>query len=636
MQKTWPVPDKRSFLFITGFYIFFLFIYGHSLCPGIGSGDSPEFVVSGSTFGIPHPPGYPLYTLLSNILCVLIPFGNAATRINFFSAICASITVCEITFLILLLTGNIAGSIFTGFCTGFGLTFWSQSIIAEVYTLDAALLGGVMVLLVKAKKMDDIRQNFSHILILAIILYGLACGHRNVNIIFFPIIVFAVYRLTKTFPSTRITWIKLILILCSTFVIYAYIPIASHYNPSVDTLNVKTFAAFKEMVTASVYQKYFQSLNKISLGNHLTRLIQTLPEQIGFMLVFIPVGIWWLMKNRKFLIQILSIAICADGIFICYYRIPDAQVLLIPLILFIAVIGGTGAAFFCQSAIKHSSRYGLLTRTILLLLGLTLGLSNFASVNQHDNRIVEQFCKDALSIVRQNAVVLLLNVDTVTHGMMYIQDKELYRTDLLVIAKGRGARWYQEQIHRKKPELNLPIYDGQNSFDQWPAMVLEKYYDGPGVYLTAPVQGYFQYPLGARLNSKYASIPSGFLFKAVSRSTSVSGTETEEIVNRNKKFWSYAWVTLNNISRYPDDADVMALILNYATYREIFAEFAASHGYWDAAMASSTAVINMNPEPLLQKLNAIYRPQGKRYVMSDMVNRARTILIRKLPQPPML
>ena len=54
-------------------YVLFLMLYGYTLCPGIGSGDSPEFITAGSTYGIPHPPGYPLYTFLSNALSLNFP-----------------------------------------------------------------------------------------------------------------------------------------------------------------------------------------------------------------------------------------------------------------------------------------------------------------------------------------------------------------------------------------------------------------------------------------------------------------------------------------------------------------------------------------------------------------------------------
>ncbi|MCB0188077.1 MAG: DUF2723 domain-containing protein, partial [Caldilineaceae bacterium] len=56
--------------------------------------DTLEFQLVGPTFGIAHPTGYPLYTLLSGFWSrVLFPFGNWAWRMNLFSALAAGATV---------------------------------------------------------------------------------------------------------------------------------------------------------------------------------------------------------------------------------------------------------------------------------------------------------------------------------------------------------------------------------------------------------------------------------------------------------------------------------------------------------------------------------------------------------------
>lgn len=40
--------------------------------------------------GVPHPPGYPLYTMIVHGFTTVVPFGSPAFRANLFSAICAS------------------------------------------------------------------------------------------------------------------------------------------------------------------------------------------------------------------------------------------------------------------------------------------------------------------------------------------------------------------------------------------------------------------------------------------------------------------------------------------------------------------------------------------------------------------
>jgi hypothetical protein len=300
-----------------------------------------------------------------------------------------------------------------------------------------------------------------------------------------------------------------------------------------------------------------------------------------------------------------------------------------------ALLGGVGASWIAQNATRNSVWNGALILSILFILVLIPVTSRYNRVNQRYNRLVETFCRDALIGVGRDAVVLLINVDTVTHGMMYIQDVDKHREDLLIISKGRGAPWYQEQMRDRRPDLDIPVYDGPNVFDRWPAMLLEKYQSDPGVYLSAPVVGYFQYPTGSVLNQKYGSLPSGFLFKAYEHSRELSPGEIVDWIDRNVFFWDHVWGPFTELSHIPDDPDLLALILNYLTYRQIFAEFAAMHGHWDTAIKSSYAVLDMNPGPWIANLNTLYARQGKRYVMSDMVERAKLITRKKLPPRPM-
>lgn len=68
-----------------------LFIYTTTLCPTVAGGDSGELIVAACTMGIPHPPGYPLHTMLGYLFFRFLPSGNPAARVNHLSAICSAI-----------------------------------------------------------------------------------------------------------------------------------------------------------------------------------------------------------------------------------------------------------------------------------------------------------------------------------------------------------------------------------------------------------------------------------------------------------------------------------------------------------------------------------------------------------------
>ena len=63
-----------------------LALYLRTLAPDVLVGDSGEFQFTGAILGVPHPTGYPLYTLLGKLLS-LLPVGDVAYRINLSSAV---------------------------------------------------------------------------------------------------------------------------------------------------------------------------------------------------------------------------------------------------------------------------------------------------------------------------------------------------------------------------------------------------------------------------------------------------------------------------------------------------------------------------------------------------------------------
>jgi hypothetical protein len=97
--------------------------------------DDGLFVMSSYFLGIEHPPGYPLFTLIGYLFSQL-PFGSVAYRVHLVSALfggltCAALWMCARA----LIAGRLPAYV-AALGLGFSPVFWSQSTIAEVYTLN--------------------------------------------------------------------------------------------------------------------------------------------------------------------------------------------------------------------------------------------------------------------------------------------------------------------------------------------------------------------------------------------------------------------------------------------------------------------------------------------------------------------
>ena len=130
-------------------------VYLYTLAPDVTLEDSGELAVGSMYAGVPHPPGYPLWTIYSWVFTKILPFSNIAWRVAVSSAFAAALSCGIISIMVsrgsmLILGGmpqfrNITSShqqwicLFAGLSSGLILGFngfmWSQAVIVEVYTL---------------------------------------------------------------------------------------------------------------------------------------------------------------------------------------------------------------------------------------------------------------------------------------------------------------------------------------------------------------------------------------------------------------------------------------------------------------------------------------------------------------------
>src|SRR5262249_42216129 len=132
-----------------------LMVYVRTLAPGLPTGDSGDLITAAWVFGVPHPPGYPLYMLLAHLFGQL-PFGSPALRINLFSAVLDAATVGLTTFcLYRLLTPRVGpiivwqaalGAAVGGLLLAFSTAFWTYSLVAEVFPLNSLLAAALLLL----------------------------------------------------------------------------------------------------------------------------------------------------------------------------------------------------------------------------------------------------------------------------------------------------------------------------------------------------------------------------------------------------------------------------------------------------------------------------------------------------------
>lgn len=159
-----------------------LLVYTLTLQPTLGLEDSGELIVASDYLGVPHPPGYPIWTLLTwffQWVFHAVTFHgqpNPAWAVNWFSAVSGA-GACGVLALLISRSGMdiirsltrkseildvsterlfcLAAGICGGMLLAFGQGMWSQSVIAEVYSLNIFFQSLVLVFLYRWIRQPD-------------------------------------------------------------------------------------------------------------------------------------------------------------------------------------------------------------------------------------------------------------------------------------------------------------------------------------------------------------------------------------------------------------------------------------------------------------------------------------------------
>ena len=146
MRWTWPF-DRKDWIAAGVAWLVSQTVYFLTTQPNVGLLDSGEFLTASVHVGVPHPTGYPLWTILSHLF-TLFPIGNGAWEVNLFSGFCTAIAVG----LVALILSNslrwagvrdvIAQILGAGWAIAlaFSVSMWSQAVIAEVYGLHSLMV----------------------------------------------------------------------------------------------------------------------------------------------------------------------------------------------------------------------------------------------------------------------------------------------------------------------------------------------------------------------------------------------------------------------------------------------------------------------------------------------------------------
>jgi hypothetical protein len=358
--------------------------YFATLAPGLTSdADSPMFQFIGKVLGTAHNPGYPLYVLLTHPLSWL-PIGSLAWRVNAFSAVMGGVAVALTCLAARGLGCRPLVSAVAALGFAFGATFWSQAVIAEVYTLHAALCAGMLAAAFAWRTWRRPRHWY-----LAVACLAAGFGHHTTIAAFAPALAFYGLLVDRAFVLRLRTIATSAAILGLGFAPYLLVIVRSRDAHAYAESRASTLADLTQVILA---RQFHNRLFTESWIHALTTRGPVIAERVFAADLTIPglclaaIGAGWLLRRRVADAVLLGIGAAIITAFAINYAIVDTPVFLLPALLCLWLFAGAGAEFVFQVVDGPTATRRWAFGVALLALPLWVLDHHAAPVDRHRDR----------------------------------------------------------------------------------------------------------------------------------------------------------------------------------------------------------------------------------------------------------
>lgn len=374
-------------------------LYASTLLPGVGyHPDTARFQYVGKVLGTPHPTGYPTYVLLNHFFVTLLPLGSLAFRANLLSAVLSAAAAAVLVRLLQHLGVRSEAALAAALLLGVTAPVWSQSVVAEVYTLNLLFVAAVLLFAVRWDAGGRRRDFLAGAAVLAV-----SFGNHMTMVTLLPaLLVFVLLRDRRilTRPS-MLSWLALFA--AAGALQYGYV-IWRSLDPATPYLESRAtdLSSLLAVVTGARMQRHmFAFTPPRLLTERLPMFGSLLWHAFGPLLAVAAYGAWRL--GRRPLAVLLALAFLGEATFALGYDIADIFPYFIPCLLVIAVVLGLG---FEGIAARMGPRWRPLVATALLALAAVPAAARFAELDRsHDTAIAHRF-ELVLDTVERDALLL--------------------------------------------------------------------------------------------------------------------------------------------------------------------------------------------------------------------------------------
>lgn len=474
--------SQHKFLIVIGFVAVVLAVYRWTAPQGLvwagGGADGGELALAAYDFGIAHPPGYGLFTLLGGVTIHSIPIGSPAQRLQLLSHGAALTTALLIGVVVYRLVSpetnhkRGAAALTSAVLVALNAQVWSQAIIIEVYTVMMALFSALLWFSVQNRD----KATRPRLQVLAGFVYGMAITHHLSALLWLP--GFAIYNVRWGWRGILRTIGGIVLGLWP----WVWMLLRAGQVPRSNWGGIENgFESFVRHITAQDYTIYLRLFTLERLFNNTLEWLQSIINSFTLPMIIVAVVGVIVHARHKPLLTITSLTWIGSLLaFTSVYEALNTRAeYLLPLTLILSVWAGFGT-FWLISRVKRETLWAY---SLPIVLAGVLVMTHGAILNRSNDTTAHTFAMSAFETLPLNTIIVTAN-DPETFTLWYYHYVERQRPDIWVINLYLLSNdWYRQNITHLYPEIEV----NGDSITAWLGMLLKV---GRPVAMSAPVPGY--------------------------------------------------------------------------------------------------------------------------------------------------
>lgn len=608
------------------------FVYIQNQSRSIYGGDAGDLASAVITKGIPHPPGYPLYTLVGVFVTEVLRSGTFAWRLGFLSTVPALLSFIFLYDLLYYLTGKIIPPVIGILILAFTYPVWLYSETVEVFSLHNFFLVIILWSVVHWYKESRIKYFY-----LLIFFLGLSFTHQHIVIFVLPAVFYLIFKKgIRKLNRKNVLMGFLIFIIGLTPLLYTVI--AAWHIPAVDWQGPPTFTNVIDLYNRSIYGP-FRS-NPLSPNDPMARLLNVYAFFDFFYkdfrlagIIFVLLGLLFLWKYQKNILIFLSVGILCHFFFFFYasfalvdnFSVATFERFVQPVYIFFIIILAYGIIAL-ERFFRYILRFRLereklqlfvaLTYLVLFIFPLSIYHLNYPKISILKNDFTaENMARDILNTPSGNSI-LIISGDTPLFDTQYVyySEKKWNSIKLIQFTKLFNAN-YRYPLHKYYPDMTLPDYNSKLA--------------GPGIVQKFIDDNYNKFHIYSKFIFPVASgkwVPYGLLFRYYREKDL---PENQDVTTQNTYLWNRYHNPLSGSLSVYDNLMLSDIRRMYALGREEIAYYTYNSGDLETAKLHLVNAQKLFPEDT--DINLIY---ARVYIKNNECDSARKELEKvKLKEP---